>query len=84
MSRPRPSAVGQFGVATWSFEVATWGRLLGRVRPMHCAHTTWCRHLEFCTVQVTVSTTILEHCSQGFQKKKNLCTNFFKFFLCMI
>ena len=31
MSRPRPSAVGQFGVATWSFEVATWGRLPGRV-----------------------------------------------------
>ena len=31
MSPPRPSAVGQFGVATWSFEVATWGRLPGRV-----------------------------------------------------
>ena len=23
--------MGQFGVATWSFEVSTWGRLLGRV-----------------------------------------------------
>ena len=23
--------LGQFGVATWSFEVTTWGRLLGRV-----------------------------------------------------
>ena len=31
MSRPRPSDVGQFGVATWSFEVVTWGRLPGRV-----------------------------------------------------
>ena len=31
MSRPRPSVVGQFGVATWSFEFATWGRLLGCV-----------------------------------------------------
>ena len=31
MSRPRPFAVGQFGVATWSFEVATWGRLSGCV-----------------------------------------------------
>ena len=31
MSLPRPFAVGQFGVATWSFEVATWGRLPGRV-----------------------------------------------------
>ena len=31
MSRPRPSVVGQFGVATWSFEVATWGRLPGCV-----------------------------------------------------
>ena len=31
MSRPRPSTVGQFGVATWSFEIETWGRLSGRV-----------------------------------------------------
>ena len=31
MSRPRPFTVGQFGVATWSFEVATWGKLPGRV-----------------------------------------------------
>ena len=31
MSRPRPSAVGQFGVSTWSFEVVTWGRLPGYV-----------------------------------------------------
>ena len=30
-SRPRPSAMGQFGVATWSFEVANWGRMPGRV-----------------------------------------------------
>ena len=31
MSRLRPSAMGQFGVATWSFEVATWGRQPGCV-----------------------------------------------------
>ena len=31
MSQPKPSAVGRFGVATWSFEIATWGRLPGRV-----------------------------------------------------
>ena len=31
MSRPRLFAVGKFSVATWSFEVATWGRLPGRV-----------------------------------------------------
>ena len=49
MSQPRPSAVGQFGVATWSFEVATWGRLPGRVatsarpacvRHAHAVHVT--------------------------------------------
>ena len=52
MSRPRPSAVGQFGIATWSFEVATWGRLPGRVatsarpasaRPALAGHATCAR-----------------------------------------
>ena len=52
MSRPRPFAVGQFGFATWSFEVATWGRLPGLVatsarpasaRPALVAHVTCAR-----------------------------------------
>ena len=36
MSRPRPSIMGQFGVATWSFEVAIWGRLPGLVATSAC------------------------------------------------
>ena len=44
--------MGQFGVATWSFEVATWGRLPGRVatsaspacaRPALAMHVTCAR-----------------------------------------
>ena len=109
MSQPRPSVGVQFGVATWSFEVATWNRLPGRVvtsarltcaRPAHtecvtcascardqsvvrttapttwalraqCARdlVSWCAHCAHnpvlcqCTVQVTVLTTVHEHCS---------------------
>ena len=42
--------MGRFGVATWSFEVATWGRLPGRVatsarpasaRPALAVRVTW-------------------------------------------
>ena len=36
MSRLRLSVMGQFGVATWSFEVATWGKLPGRVATSAC------------------------------------------------
>ena len=57
MSRPRPSAVGQFGVTIWSFEVTTWGKLPERVatstrptsaRPALAVRAT-CAQLACCT-----------------------------------
>ena len=73
MSRPRPSALGHFGVATWSFEVATSGRPSGRVatnarpacaRPTHVERATWLGrvravHAHICTQPALVQCTVL-------------------------
>ena len=97
MSRPKPSSGGQFGVATWSFEVATGAGCLGVSRPAHAQHAHDMRTLcerpahAVCTqctrpdlVQCTVQVTFMDtvHDHCSRGKKKKSTKNFKNFLVC--